>query len=400
MIESLGTGGAERSLVDLLPELRSAGIEPEVAVLHDAEPSLEPELRARGFTVHHVGGAGLLATTRALLALVRTHPVDLVHTTLFPADVAGRIAAAVAGIPAATSIVNTSYDPARLSDPNVRAWRLQVVRLVDAATARVGRVRVHAITGAVRDAAVRDLHLPTGRIEVIPRGRDPERLGQPGPDRRAEVRRRLGIPVEATVAVHVGRHEHQKAHDVLLDAAAPLLRDRSELHLLLCGREGNATPGIRRRLEGLPPDRVRVLGHVEDLPDILCASDVLVFPSRFEGLGGAVIEAMALGVPVVASDLPVLREVLGSTAAGWAPVDDARALQAAIEAVLADPHVASEAARHARARFRARFDHAAVAAAMVGFLERAASERPRSALRVLAPLAGPRRRAQRSDGPV
>jgi glycosyltransferase involved in cell wall biosynthesis len=111
--------------------------------------------------------------------------------------------------------------------------------------------------------------------------------------------------------VNVARQEFQKGQRYLLEAAH-LLRDRHpDLVVLVCGRDG-AVSGELRALhdEFHLGDQVRILGHREDIPDILAAADVFAFPSLFEGLGGSLIEAMALGVPIVASDIPAIRETV------------------------------------------------------------------------------------------
>lgn len=139
------------------------------------------------------------------------------------------------------------------------------------------------------------------------RGRDGARLDQPGADRRRSVRAELGLRDNDEVLISVGRQEYQKGQRYLLEAAEALLSRRSRLVLLVAGRTGQASRELER-LAARPglAARVRFLGHREDVPDLLAATDVFVFPSLWEGLGGALIEVMALSLPIVASDnLPV-----------------------------------------------------------------------------------------------
>ena len=102
-------------------------------------------------------------------------------------------------------------------------------------------------------------------------------------------------------------------------------------------------------------DHVRFLGHRDDVTDIVAGSDLFVFPSLFEGLGGAVLEAMGLGLPVVASDLPVLREVLGETAAFAAP-GQPDAIADRVLRLLADPDRRAALAQATQARFAERYE--------------------------------------------
>ena len=131
-----------------------------------------------------------------------------------------------------------------------------------------------------------------------------------------------------------------------------------DVQLLIVGREGARTAALRRtiadrELEG----SVRMLGVRQDVPDLLCASDVFVFPSLYEGLGGAVLEAMALRVPIVATDVPALREVLeGDRCASLVPIADPSALARGVCAVLDDPNAASERVKAAAQRFETTYE--------------------------------------------
>ncbi len=104
---------------------------------------------------------------------------------------------------------------------------------------------------------------------------------------------------------------------------------------------------------------IRLLGARTDVPDLITAADVVVIPSRVEGLPGAVLEAMALGRPVIASDIPMMREAIGDDAYALVAVDDVSGFAAAIDRALDDPERAAVAAR-ARTRFEIGFTPDAV----------------------------------------
>lgn len=355
VIDSLGGGGAEHSLLELLPAMTARGVQPAVAVLGERAESDDGALRHAGIPVHRLP-PGRVRRVAALRPLVRQH--DVVHTTLFEADVAGRLAAWGTGVPVVTSLVNTSYDRRRMADPNVTPWKLAAARAVEGWTARRLTARFHAITQAVADAAVEALGIESDRITVVPRGRDPEQLGEPSPQRRAAARARLGLDPEAPVVVTVGRQEFQKGQEVLAAATARL----PGVVTVFVGRPGAATAVI----EAAAHERCRFLGHRTDVPDVLAAADVFAFPSRYEGLGGAVLEAMALALPVVASDLPALREVVEPEVTGvLVPPDDADALAAAVERVLRLPGAMGAAGRD---RFLGRYTLDAVVGPMIDVL--------------------------------
>lgn len=338
VINGLGTGGAERSLAEMLPLLAEDGVEPAVVCLYHRGEGVESSVREAGFPVRFLRSASLPGRMAELRRIIGVERPDLIHTTIFEADLVGRLAAVGTTVPVLSSLVNTSYDPARRRDPNVNARRLRALQLVDSWTARHLTTHFHAITGAVKAAAVRDLGIQADAVTVIERGRDPGRLGAPGPERRARARSQLGLEDAAEVVVVAGRQEYQKGHRYLLEALEFLLQERPHLVVLIAGREGHSTPELTRLHVALPaPERVRFLGHRDDLPEILSAGDVFVFPSLYEGLGGVVIEAMALGLPIVTSDLPALREIVQPDGnAVLVPPASPDALAAAIGSLLGD----------------------------------------------------------------
>lgn len=371
VIDGLGTGGAERSLAELLPRLDAAGVRATVCILRRKPEGVQAAVEAAGCDVRQLP-PGRVARVRALRGVIEEVDADVVHTTLLSATLTGRFAAH-RHAPVLTSLVNTPYAPARLADPNIGSRRLALVRLADARTRRL-TTHFHAITSAVADAAVRDLGIHREDITVIPRGRDEQRLGVPSPERRARARAALGIGSTAPVIVGVGRQEFQKGHVTLLGAARYLLAERPDLLVLVCGRAGAATPAIRAAAAPLG-SAVRLLGHRDDVPDILAAADVFAFPSRFEGLGGSVLEAMAMQLPIVASDIPAVRETVSDTAVLVPPDDDA-ALALEIGAVLADSGRRAALGEAARRRFLAHYTLDQVADRMIA-LYREVAERPR-----------------------
>lgn len=374
VIDSLAPGGAERSLAALAPRYAARGVALDVAYLKE-RPGVQGELVRAGATLFSLAGSGGRAGwVRRATRLVRRRRPDLVHTTLFEADIAGRVAASLAGVPVVSSLVNPEYGPEQLSDPRLSRWKVRGARLVDALTAR--RVaRFHAITSYVADVMAGRLGLRRDRIDVVPRGRDPEELGRRSPERRAAARDGMGVGPETAVVLAAARHEHQKGLDVLLEAFPLVLREVPSARLVVAGREGNQTPLLRTAVERLGlAGAVRFLGVRDDVPDLLCAADVFVLPSRWEGLGSVLLEAMALEAPIVASDVPAVREVVGDgEEARLVPPERPDALASRIVATLADARGAADRARRARARFLQRYTIDRVADQMIAFYDRSVS---------------------------
>jgi glycosyltransferase involved in cell wall biosynthesis len=309
LIDTLGTGGTERSLVELLGPLTSLGVEPTVVTLAPGY-QLEAEARARGVPVLDAGARTAAGSVLNVARIIRQVRPELIHTALFKSDVRGRIAAIRSGAVVISSLVNSTYEPVRLLDPNVRRTTLEAARVVDGWTGRHLCDHFHAVSESTKESAVRRLHLSPESITVIPRGRDPHRLGAPGLERRDRARHGLDLEQDDEVILSIGRHEYQKDHECLVAAVAGL-QDRPRLKVLIAGRTGHATASIEAAVaaNGLG-NRVRLLGHRDDIPELLAAADVLVSTSTYEGMPGAVIEGMALGLPIVATTIPPVLEVV------------------------------------------------------------------------------------------
>lgn len=357
VVDGLWVGGTERSLVEMLPHFESHGIDVRIACLRRRSEGVEDLVPAERLLF--VPGEELLGQARGLRRLLREQGPDLVHSSLFRANLVTRLAATGTGIPVLNSLVNDSYGPARFTDPRLPRRRLRIVQAVDVLTGRLLADHYHAVSESVAEAATRRLGIPPARITVVRRGRDPERLGEPTEERRRAARGRLGLDPTQRVIVTAGRQDFQKGYETLFQAMAkPPLSDCSPTPILLvAGREGGAT----RRLHELLRDlglmaRIQFLGHRDDIGEILAAADLFAFPSRYEGLPGAVLEAMALGLPVVASDIPPLREIAGpEEGIVLVPSGDACALSEALASLLQDSALAQRLGRDNRRLFLTRF---------------------------------------------
>jgi glycosyltransferase involved in cell wall biosynthesis len=222
----------------------------------------------------------------------------------------------------------------------------------------------------------RRLRLAPERIDVIPRGRDPERLGLRTEERRQRARRSLGVGPETHVILAAARQEHQKGLDLLLEAMPLVLEEVQDVRLVLAGREGHQTTDLKGIVGRLGLDGVvDFLGARNDVAELLSAADVFAFPSRFEGLGSVLIEAMALEAPIVTTDLPPVAEILHPARhALFVPPENARALAEGLVETLRDRGAAATRAHAARRRFLEQYTISAVADRTAEFYERALGE--------------------------
>jgi glycosyltransferase involved in cell wall biosynthesis len=338
VINSLGAGGTERSTAVMLPSLRDHGFDPIVACLLHRDEGDEEWVRQMGFEIRFVAGTSLTSRVRGLREIIRDVRPAVVHTAIFEADIAGRLAAVGTGVPVLSSLVNTPYVSARFTDPRVTPWKLRGVQLADAVTAGLCTAHFHAVTDGVKTDARRTLGVSPRRVTVIERGRDPLSLGDPALDRRAEARREIGLRPDTPVVLAVGRVEYQKGHVHLIEAARLLRPSHPDLVVLIAGREGNASRNVWAAISRTSMgDRVRLLGHRTDVGVLLAASDVFALPSLYEGTAGAALEAFAVGTPVVSSRLAGTEGLLvdGVNARLVEPADPP-ALARAIADVLSD----------------------------------------------------------------
>jgi glycosyltransferase involved in cell wall biosynthesis len=348
------------------------GIELRVAYLHERQPNVRSTFERSGATTVLIDEArlGRVRTALELSDAVRAFRPDLVHTVLFESDVFGRLSAAKARTPVVSSVVNESYGPEHRADPRVNAIKLGLVQAADAATARLTR-RLHALTHSTADIMARRLRYPRRRIDVVGRGRDPDALGVRTPERHTRARVSLGIAPAETLLIAAARLEYQKGLDVLVRAMPAVRTAAPNARLVIAGRAGGQSAELEQLVADLDvADVVRFLGAREDVPDLLAGADVFVVPSRREGFGSVLLEAMALEAPIVASDIAPLVEVLSGTGRLFASEDE-QSLAQAIVASIEDHDRTRGLVATARERFLDHYTVDSIATQMRSFYERA-----------------------------
>lgn len=324
-----GSGGAEHGLVREISRF-SPSVEQRVVRLFERD-ELEPELTAAGIQVVPLGfraGSGSRTFPFAamkLLPIIKQYEPDVVHTTLFIGNLVGQLAARAAGVPVLSSFV-LSGDLALLkaTQPGAASRKAAMVRAAAAKAARMSNARFRALTEDSKITNCRLLGVPLDRVEVIPRG-VPETLGP------LKSRGELGLP-EGPLVVNLGRVAAQKGQIHLLRSFVPVLEEHADARLVIVGRPGDAQQRVVDEARSLGiSDRVILYGYTPDARHILAHGSVFAFSSLMEGLGTSVLEAMMVGVPVVAFDIPPIREATDNGAAArLVPLGDESALAQAI----------------------------------------------------------------------
>ena len=333
-----GTGGAERSLIVAAPYYRDLGVRLTVAVFSDG-PTNVAALEAAGAEVIDLAdcrshGELVLAVRR----LLRGRRPDLLHTMHVDADVIGRIAAIGTGVPVMSSIAGMRAPVGRSDE-----WRQVLARRIDSLTARFACDHLHAVTPGVAAGVVRELGVRPERVSVVQRGRDGAALGVVSAERRAAARRRIGVAEGAPMLIAAGRHYPAKNHVLVVEVAGRLQRTRPDLVLAIAGADGPETEAIERVRAATPhPEQILLLGHRDDVADLIAAADVFVSPSLTEGAAGAVLEAFAIGTPVVATEAAGGLDGLVRPEVDLlqVPNSDPAEMQEAIERLLSDRELA------------------------------------------------------------
>jgi glycosyltransferase involved in cell wall biosynthesis len=326
VITELAPGGAERCLVNLATGLNRDEFSPVVYSLASRPPAerdqLVQQLAAADVPVHYLDltrSIQFWSGVSRLAALLREQRAEVVQAFLFHANAMGARAATKAGVP-------RFYTGIRVADP--RRWRTTFERWM------VGKATKHiCVSQSVADFCRRRGFDPA-KLAVVPNGIDVERWKNATPADLSA----LGLPEGKRAMVYVGRLDRQKGLDNLLAAASDLFWENVDCDLLLVG-EGPEQGSLRRAAtEAGIEQRVHFAGWQADVPGIVAASELLVLPSRWEGMPNAVLEAMAAGKPVVATRAEGVVELLGDAAdEQTAGVGDVQSFYAKARALLENP---------------------------------------------------------------
>lgn len=293
-ITELDPGGAERALFEIVTRLDRHVWEPRVYCL-GPETALAREFMDRGVPTLCLGarrarqmGSVLWRLTREL----RAFQPALLQTFLFHANLVGRLAGWWAGVPCRVSGIRVAERGSR--------WHAWLDRWTQ------GLVRWHiCVSEGVRLFAIQ-AGFPVERLCVIPNGVDHQRFANAVPvDLSA-----FGIPAGAWTVVTVGRLSEQKGHADLIRALAPVMEQDRSWHLLIVG-EGPLRADLVQLSEQLGQGgQVHLPGRQENVAGILKAAQTFALPSRWEGMPNALLEALAAGLPCVATDVEGVHELL------------------------------------------------------------------------------------------
>lgn len=353
IIIGLDTGGAETMLFKLLSNIDRQLFAPAVVSLTDIGPIGE-KLISLGLPVKALGMRAGLPKPGDLLRLKRIieewRP-DLIQTWMYHSDLIGGFVARWAGIKKVIWNIRAS----RLEPDAIKRSTIWIASLC----ARLSR-RLPAKIICCSEASVvvhSQLGYDTGKMTVIPNGFDLAAF-KPNPEARRSVRDELGLSAEAQLIGLVGRFDPMKDHRNFVQAAGLLHQQRPETHFLLCG---NGIDWQNDELRGWIEqqgirERCHLLGRRDDIPRINAALDIATTSSSGEGFPNVIGEAMACGIPFVATDVGDSALIIGDTGR-VVPPRNPQALSAAWHEMLSLSQDRREAlGRAARERIEKNFD--------------------------------------------
>jgi glycosyltransferase involved in cell wall biosynthesis len=344
LITELSTGGAQVALRRLLTNCDRQRFDMQVACLYNGDGAVGQQIRQASIPVHDLkmrAKTDIKAFSR-LFHLLRREKPHILHTWMFHANFSGRISGRIARVPIIISAERTMGQ---------EKW---MRRRLDKATAYLAD-RVVCVSQATAIYAAQVIGIPESKLAVIPNGVDLADF-----DHLPDVdlaRAAWNLPAQGVIIGAVGRLHAVKGFTYLLEAFARLAPDFPQATLLLVGdgpdRSILEQLAARYRLS----QRVTFMGEQTDVPSFLAALDVLALPSLHEGMPNVVLEAMAAGLPVVASHTGGVPEVVVHGETGWlVAAADQGALCKAIFNLLNDPSRAQAMGKAGRQRVERLFN--------------------------------------------
>jgi glycosyltransferase involved in cell wall biosynthesis len=329
------SAGAEMVLVEAATRLNPHRYQVLCGLLTpDVEGVIPLHLATVDFRMPGLNGWVWLRFFFHLCWVIYRHRVDLVHVNSYVPGNYARLAAALMQVPL---IVDHWHGFSRFNRKR---------RLICRCLGRFTDLSL-TVSQGVRDYLIEEIGLDPARVRVVPNGVDLARIdaARPGP----EVRRYLGLPEDLPVIGLVGRLDHWgKGHKELFTAMAQL-QERWPCRALIVGGGRRLEEIKQAAAEAGLAGKVLFLGSRPDVPDLLRAMDIFVLPSYSEGVSLALLEAMAAGLPVIATAVGGTPEAVTEGVTGLLiPPQDAEALAGALERLLSDPTWGQKLGENAR----------------------------------------------------
>ncbi len=305
-------------LTDVVLGTSNENFQHVVCTLKSAE-FFGPRLRERGIKLFELdlpGKRPWFSGAKKINPIVRDEKPDLILSWLYDATIASRmVILRNRKIPLITTLHASDYDPETIRAGNWPPRKMEAFRWIDLVTKKLTDPYFVACSRHVASSYEKRLGVKPARIRVLYNFIDPDSL-KCAPEEPASVRRSFGIPENAFVYLNIGRLDPQKGQTYLLQAFQKVLAEAPDSYLVVIG-EGNLEGSLKDEAAALNiSSRVLFPGRRRDIGACLEMANAFVFPSLFEGLGIALVEAMAKNLPCIASRIEVLQEVIDENESG------------------------------------------------------------------------------------
>jgi glycosyltransferase involved in cell wall biosynthesis len=335
IVTQMESGGAQRVAMLLNDALQKRGYDAEVWFLYLKRPTYVDYPGVKVLLEHKPSGLDYGKIARKLYQMLRQHQPDVVISQTHYANVLGQLVATLAGVKKRVAVQQNPMS----SYPTLARWADWLLGSTNVYSHNVAVSQTVVDSGAKYPSAYKQ------KLLVIYNGTNYPNM-EVSPEK---VRQTWGLPENAPLLINVGRLAYQKNQQILLPALAHL----KNAHLIVLG-EGELREVLQEKTKELQlQSRVHFLGELpsHEVYALLRVANVFVFPSLFEGTPMALVEAIGAGLPVVASNIPVMKEVLDDAGIFVSP-DNAEEIARAIQKILDSPELAASLSQGSLKRAR------------------------------------------------
>lgn len=327
VIDSLRVGGAQRLISAYASSASAHDLAPVIITLReDGAPFILESIRNAGIRVITLSAGSLFNVRRfrRLVQVLKEERIELVQTHLVYANILGTLAARSAGLPVIATLHSVAVS---------EGWKARVLKVIENYVLRNHATRILAVGQMIAD--INQDHYGSRRLDVIPNGIPAPKFSEV--QERDRLRREIAGD-GSDIVITVGRFSRAKAYEDMIDAFH-LLRQKDLNSKLVMVGSGTTLDNIKSRIADLDLNQSVVLtGEREDVHQLLALSDVYASSSQREGLPLAVLEAMMAGLPIVATSVGDIPNVVTEETGVVVPPHHPELLAAAIEQLLKDPN--------------------------------------------------------------
>jgi len=362
VIDTINGSGAERSLVEIAQNFED--YIPVFVHLYTGD-QLKPNLEQAGIKVYSLNVSGPRNFSQAVEKLAEVYDIekpDIVHSTLFRSDIVTRKLRSKYATPLISSFVNNSYNPLRFKKQSLSMQlKLRMVQLYDTISSRMVDFFI-SNSETIKQSKAASTLVNKNKVKVIYRGRDIDQFLHTKDEHNLEsLKKSLGVENQR-VLLNVSRLIERKGQLDMVNAMPSILEKFPDTVLLIAGH-GVYEEKLKARSRELNiENKVKILGRRKDVPQLLSISDIFLYPSYFEGLPGALIEAMLSKKIIICSDIPENLECINDGSAIIFERGNVEQISKNVLRVMQDPEQYRALAEQAREIAVKKFDIKKVAA--------------------------------------